>query len=221
MKLILIAALVSFSAIAQDRPLEAELDSLAMPTDKAMTSTATDKLVSIQSRYSPLRNRHEIDFSGGKNLNQDGHLSSNQWGGLYRYHITDRWAVGANYFKVNNELSSAGKKLVNDKGILPDRDYVKSQFDVMAEYNLFYGKMRFDMERVVYFDQYIGLGYGQVELGNSTTNATVLDIGVAFWVGSRGAVRLGLKNDFYTEKNLNGKTSVHNAVGYLALGVLL
>jgi outer membrane beta-barrel protein len=224
MKTTLLAVLALFSvgsALAATSPLESELNALSVPADKAMVSTTKDKLFSIQSRLYPLGGRHELSFSGGKNLNQDGHLNSNQWGGQYRYHVNDKWAFGLNYFRVNNELSSAGKKLVNDKGIIPDRDYVVSQTDVMAEYNLFYGKMRLDLDSVVYFDQYWGLGAGQVELGGGNSTAMVLDAGFAFWFGKMASARMGLKNDFYTEKNVNGSTSVHNMVGYVAFGILL
>ena len=44
------------------------------------------KLYTIQSRFAPLKNRHEISFAAGKNLNQDGHLVSNQFGAqIWRY----------------------------------------------------------------------------------------------------------------------------------------
>ncbi|MBY0517813.1 MAG: outer membrane beta-barrel domain-containing protein [Bacteriovoracaceae bacterium] len=219
-KHLLITLFVSTTAFASV-PLEQELNSLAVPSDTAMTSTAKDKLYTIQSRFAPLKNRHEISFAAGKNLNQDGHLVSNQFGAQYRYHINDKWALGGNFFKVNNELSSSGKKLLNDNGVIPDRDFVKTQMDAMVEYNLFYGKMRLDMDKVVYFDQYWGIGAGQVQLGRSTATAAVLDAGIAFWMGKWGSARLGMKNDFYKEQNLNGSTSVHNMIGYLAFGMML
>jgi outer membrane beta-barrel protein len=220
MKKLLFTLFVSTSVFASV-PLEQELNSLAVPSDTAMTSTAQDKLYTIQSRFAPLKNRHEVSFVAGKNLNQDGHLDSNQYGAQYRYHINDKWALGGNFFKVNNELSSSGKKLLNQNGVIPDRDYVKTQMDAMVEYNLFYGKMRLDMDKVVYFDQYWGIGAGQVQLGRSTATAAVLDAGIAFWMGKWGSARLGLKNDFYNEQNLNGSTSVHNMVGYMAFGMML
>jgi len=217
---VVLLASSAFANTSSSSPLEAELNSLAVPSDRSMVST--DKLYSIQSRLFPLKNRHELGLIGGKNLNQDGSINSNQFGGLYRYHLSDKWAVGLNYFKVNNELSPAGKKLVNDKGVLPDRDYVKSQTDVVAEYNLFYGKMRFDLDRVVYFDQYWDVGVGQVALGRGNSTAVVVDAGIAFWFGKMMSARMGLKNDFYNEKSLSGgSTSVHNMVGYLSFGILL
>jgi outer membrane beta-barrel protein len=201
--------------------LETELNSLAIPQDQAAVSVAKDKLYSVQGRFSPLKNRHEFSLSLGKNVNQDGNLVSNQWGGIYRYHINDKWAVGGNYFRMNNELSSSGKKLLSDKGIVPDRDFITQQTDLMAEYNLFYGKLRFDMEQVTYFDQYIGLGAGQLSLGQGNATAAVVDLGIAFWIGKKMSARMGMKNDFYREQNLSGSTNVHNMVGYFAFGYLL
>jgi outer membrane beta-barrel protein len=221
LKNILLVTSLILSAEVSASQLESDLSSLAMPENKSPVSVTQDKLFAIQTRYAPLSNRHEVAFSLGKNFNQDGHIDSNQMGGIYRYHINDKWALGMNYFSMNNQLSSSGQKLLNDKGIIPDRDYIKSQTDVMAEYNLFYGKLRFGMDQVTYFDQYIGLGAGNVQLGRGSTTAAVLDAGIAFWLGKKGSARLGLKNDFYKEQNVNGSTNVHNMVGYFAFGYLL
>jgi outer membrane beta-barrel protein len=217
----ILLATCSFTLGALASTLESELNSLAIPADKAAVSVAKDKLYSIQGRFAPLKNRHEFSLSLGKNVNQDGNLDSNQWGGMYRYHINDKWAVGGNYFRMNNELSSSGSKLLADKGIIPDRDFITQQTDLMAEYNLFYGKLRFDMEQVTYFDQYIGLGVGQLSLGRGNATAAVVDVGLAFWVGKKLSARMGMKNDFYKEQNLSGSTNVHNMVGYFAFGYLL
>ncbi len=221
--LIVTLALMSFNSVAatSSSPLEAELNALAVPVDKAMVSTVNDKLYSIQARLSPLNNRHELGFIGGKNLNQDGSIDSTQWGGLYRYHINGKWGIGLNHFRMNNELSTAGKKLVNEQNVVPDRDYIKSQTDLVGEYNLFYGKMRLDLDQVVYFDQFWNFGVGQVELGRGNATAMVIDAGFAFWMGKMMSARIGLKNDFYKEENLKGDNNVHNMVGYLSLGVLL
>jgi outer membrane beta-barrel protein len=220
-KTIIFLSSLTFATGAGATQLESDLSSLAIPSDRGAVSVAKDKLYAIQGRYAPLSRRHELALSLGKNFNQDGHLDSNQWGGLYRYHINDSWALGLNHFRMNNELSASGQKLLDDKGVIPDRDYIKSQTDVMAEYNLFYGKLRFNMNQVTYFDQYIALGAGQVELGRGTATAAVADIGLAFWLGKKGSARMGVKNDFYKEENLNGSTNVHNMVGYFAFGYLL
>lgn len=219
-KIVLLLASFLFAMASRASQLETELSGLAMPLNKGPVSIAKDKLYSVQSRFAPLSGKHEFAMSGGKNLNQDGYINSNQFGTLYRYHINDSWSVGANFFKMNNALSSSGQKLLNDRGVIPDRDYIKNQIDAMAEYNLFYGKLRFNMEQVTYFDQYIALGAGQVSLGKGSAMAAIVDTGLAFWVGKRMTARMGLKNDFYREQNLNGSTNVHNMVGYVAFGYM-
>lgn len=221
MKLFFALTLLSLSAIAAPSKLESELEALAVPVDKALVSTTKDKLYSIQERLSPLTNRHEFGLIGGRNLNQDGSIVSTQLGGLYRYHINGKWALGLNHSRMNNELSATGKKLVSEQNVVPDRDFIVSQTDLVGEYNLFYGKMRLDLDQVVYFDQFWNVGVGQVELGNSNATALVIDAGFAFWMGKMMSARIGLKNDFFKEQNLNGETNVHNMVGYLSLGILL
>lgn len=219
--ILLVSSLFVTVANVSASQLESDLANLAVPENQGPVSVAKDKLFAIQSRYNPLDNRHEMAFNLGKNFNQDGHIDSNQWGANYRYHINDKWAVGMNHFRMNNELSDSGKKLLNNQSVIPERNLIKSQTDVMAEYNLFYGKLRFNMDQVTYFDQYIGLGAGSLELIDGNATAAVVDVGIAFWIGKNGSARMGVKNDFYKEQNDSGSTNIHNMVGYLAFGYLL
>jgi outer membrane beta-barrel protein len=219
-KMIAILASIAISAGAYASSLESELESLALPDNHGVVSTS-DKLYAIQSRFAPLARRHEFAFTMGKNVNQDGHLDSNQVGGLYRYHINDKWALGVNHFRMNNSLSPSGKKLLSATGSMPDRDFISHQTDLMAEYNLFYGKLRFGMDQVTYFDQYIALGAGQLSMGRGNATAAVVDAGFAFWLGKNGSARIGLKQDFYREQTYNGALNTHNMIGYVAFGYLL
>jgi outer membrane beta-barrel protein len=218
--LALIGLSLSVSIKTQAVTLESELEALAVPANQGPVSVA-DKLYAIQSRFAPLARRHEFAFSLGNQVNQVGHLNTNMMGGMYRYHVNDSWALGVNHFRMHNELSATGKRLLSAKGELPDRDFIAHQTDLMVEYNLFYGKMRFNMEQVTYFDQYLALGVSQLALGRGNTTGFVADAGVAFWLGKNASARLGLKNDFYKEQNYNGAANVHNVSGYVAFGYLL
>ncbi|MCY4523280.1 MAG: outer membrane beta-barrel domain-containing protein [Halobacteriovoraceae bacterium] len=202
--------------------LEMRLEALNMPDNKPPKIVNTDKLYSFHNRYSPLSDRHEVSVLLGRNLNIDGFLNSNQLGASYRYHFTDRWGLVVNANKVFNEFSSSGDTLLSRDDILPDKDFLKFQADVAAEYNLFYGKFRFSMDQVFYFDQYVALGVGMAELSRGATWLATADVGLAFWMGTRGSFRLGIKNDFYEEQHLNGTTSFnHNLVAYLSAGYLI
>jgi outer membrane beta-barrel protein len=217
---IALAGLLATGAYAAD--LESELNGLALPSDQGVANVSQDKLYAVQMRHAPLKNRHELGFTGGKNLNQDGTLESNQWGGLYRFHINDKWAVGLNHFRMTNELSASGKRQLEQTGTVADKDFIENQTDLMAEYNLFYGKIRTGSDSVLYFDQYWGLGVGQVQMGRGSATAAVVDAGLAFWISKWGSARVGLKNDFYSEKTLTGSSSnTYNMIGYMAFGILL
>ena len=198
--------------------LEEKLEALNMPGNRPPQAVNTDKLYSFQTRYSPLGNRHELALDLGKNLTINGLLRSHQVGGTYRYHFSDKWAVLLTGSKVFNELSPSGELLLSRDDILPDKDYMRYQAGAAVEYNLFYGKFRLSMDQVFYFDQYWSLGAGAVGLRSGTTNVVNLDGGLAFWLGKRGSVRLGLKNDFYQEQTLSGKDFNHNLVAYFSVG---
>ena len=71
----LILSLVIASSVNAFAALEQELKSLELPQDSSLVSTKSDQLYAIQSRFSPLKNRHEIGFTGGKNLNQEWKLN--------------------------------------------------------------------------------------------------------------------------------------------------
>ena len=176
-----------FSAQAQEvvdmSDLEKRLEALHMPDNKPPRILNTDKLYSFHNRYSPLSRRHEISIAVGRNLTIDGFLNSNQIGGAYRYHFNDRWALALNINKVFNEFSSSGDTLLGRDSILPDKDFLKFQADAAMEYNLFYGKFRFGMDQVFYFDQYVAFGLGVADLRRGTSPLVMADIGFAFWMG--------------------------------------
>ena len=127
-----------------------------------------------------------------------------------------------NVNKVFNEFSSSGDTLLKRDDILPDKDFLKFQADAAMEFNLFYGKFRFSMDQVFYFDQYVAFGLGMAELRRGSTPLITTDIGFVFWMGSNGSLRLGLKNDVYEEQHLDGSSSLnHNMITHLSVGYLL
>tara|TARA_B100001971_G_C18268046_1_gene596702 strand:- start:140166 stop:140876 length:711 start_codon:yes stop_codon:yes gene_type:complete len=227
---ILFFALISLSLFAAEEAkkqsktnmddLERRLNLLNVPDDRVTPVIEKEKLRIINKRYSSLTNRHEIDMMGGNNFNADSHMSTRQLGLAYRYHLNQDWSFGIRYTEYQNELTEAGQKLFDDKNILPDKDYADKSTDAFVNYNTVYGKFRLGSERVVYFDQYIALGYGDMALANGNTNFYLLDLGVAFWVGKNFSSRIGLKNEFYQQEQENGTQNKHNAMGYVSFGYL-
>ncbi len=214
----LLASAQGFAQGSSD--LEKKLDSLNIPNDKVTTVLSEDKLYVLNTRYSSLVNRHEVTIQGANNFTADSHLSTQQTALAYRYHINGKWALGARYTRYTNALTSSGKILFDSKQILPDTDYALNGQELFVNFNTVYGKLRWTADTVVYFDQYIALGGGKVKLSSGDKNLAFADLGLSFWLGKHASARFGIKNEFYTQSQLNGERSIHNGIGYLEFGYL-
>lgn len=217
---LLFAFILSASAYSKPESLENKLDDLRIPDDQVSSVISEDKLFVVNRRYSSLVNRHEFTISGGNNFTPDSHLSTRQLSGSYRYHLNSTWSFGIRYQKIYNELSGAGEKLFEDKRIVPDSDFARSSYEGFVNFHTFYGKMRINSSNVIYFDQYISLGAGQIELTAENENLYTTDAGFAFWLGKHMSTRIGLRNEFYSQNQITGRRSIHNAVGYFEVGYL-
>ena len=213
----LILTLFTFNAFAA---LDSKLDALNIPDDKVTPLVSEDKLYIVNTRYSSLVNRHEFTIGGARDFMADSHLDTQQATATYRYHIDSKFSLGLRHTMFNNELSASGKSLYNDINYIPDSDYSVKSTELFGTYNLFYGKLRISSSRVLYFDQYITLGYGTVELLSMETSTYSADLGVAMWIGKNYSARVGFKNDFYKQQKLNGNENAHNMMGYVEFGYL-
>lgn len=218
--LLLGLVILTGNSFAADIPLEQKLDNLNIPDDRVSSVVSEDKLFVVNKRYSSLVNRHEITMAGAYNFTPDSHLTTRQLGATYRYHLNSSWSFGTRYQKFYNELSAAGEKLFEDKRLLPDSDFALSSLEAFVNYNTIYGKLRFSSNTVVYFDQYIALGAGQVELDAGQESMLMADLGFSFWVGKHMSTRVGVRNEFYTQQQRTGSRDIHNTVGYFEIGYL-
>lgn len=220
MKFLLIALIVSGAAFAAEDAMVKNLEALSIPDNQISPTISKTKLFVLNERYSSLSNRHEVTLMGGNNFSADSHLIQRQGGLTYRYHINPKWSLGLRHTEYDTRLSSAGQRLLDESAILPDTDYAKDSNEVFGNYNLFYGKMRMSQKTVIYFDQYVALGAGKINLASGSTNLAVADLGVAFWIGKQMSARIGLRNEFYKQETRAGNKNVYNADGYLEFGYL-
>jgi outer membrane beta-barrel protein len=218
---ILLSCVSAFSADVDKSDLEKKLDSLNIPSDKVTPLVTEENLYVINDRYSSLYRRHEFTFMGARNFNADSHLETEQISVSYRMHLNSRWSFGARYSEFYNELSASGKQLYKDKSLLPDSDYAIKSSEAFVNFNTVYGKLRLTKDTIVYFDQYIALGYGTISLARGDAPQYTVDLGFSFWVGKHLSARTGMKNELYVQKKLNGESNVNNMMGYFEIGYLL
>jgi outer membrane beta-barrel protein len=211
---------MSVSAFAADS-LETELQNLELPSNIAPAGISVEKaekLYSVQTRYSELSKRSEVSLGGGRNLTGSSFLNMNQVDLSYRFHINNRWGLVATGSYGMNSFTPETQTLINENQLIPDVAYVKYRSSLMLEANLFYGKFRTGMDKVLYFDQYVAAGPGLIWLQTGRQTAGVLDVGFAFWFGKNASVRLGLKNEFYNRKTLTASAFQHDLLGHLDVG---
>lgn len=211
--------LVSINLYAENS-VENKLDKLNIPSHRVSPLISKDKLYVVNKRYSSLVKRHEINLSGANDFAAEGHLITRQVTASYQFHLDSKWSFGLSRTNYYNELSKAGKTLFENKQILSDSDYAYSSTQVFTSFNTIYGKVRFAKDSVVYFDQFVSLGIGKVDLKSGSQNLATLDLGLAFWIGKNYSFKTGLKNEFYTQRQLSGETDVHNGMGYVSFGYL-
>ncbi len=224
---VLLATVFAVPGFAANNPSKASQLSLedqlkTLDTGNQLPASANhDKMYSVQPRYLPLQYRSEISFGAAQDMTPDSFLKTQQLELEYRFHFNDRWSVGLAQAWVDNQLKG---ETTNIQGALPAVPYATMRQDLTVEYNIFYGKFRWGSETVSYFDMYGALGTGRITqvTGNSTdnVNATVADVGFAFWLGKWGSARLGIKDYAYNETYLSGTLTQHNIHAHVDLGYI-
>ncbi len=214
-------SLFLLSSYAEEKDsLAKKLDDLHIPDDKVTPILSQDQLYIVNTRYSSLINRHELTLQGAHNFTSKSHLKVQQAALAYRYHFNSQWSFGLRYTRYTNGLTSAGERLLAGKKIVPDTDFALNAQELFVSYNTIYGKLRWSKDTVVYFDQYISLGGGQIELASGRSNHGFLDLGFAFWLGKQASFRIGVKNEGYDQALRSGEQFQYNAMGYLEIGYL-
>lgn len=198
--------------------LEDQLKELNSGNQAPMVSR--EKLYAVQERYLPLRHKSEVTLGGAMNLTGNSFLRTQQVALGYRFHFNDRWSMGLSHAFVFNQFTTGADNLKTADGAVPHVPYASSRSDMMVEYHVFYGKFRWSVDTVSYFDQYIAIGPGIVAMNNGVVGAAVADIGFAFWLGKWGSARVGLKDYFYNEAYRSGSTASQNVHAHLDMGYL-
>jgi len=208
------------SANSTELSLADELETLKTPENEALKVVDGEKMYAVQTRFNPLKNRHEVAVLGARNFTADNFIDSNEVGLQYRYHISDKVNLALAGTFVFNELSESGTRLFQQESLFPDVAYAKNRFDLLFTYNLFYGKFRLALDSVLYFDFYASAGPGYVIMGNGEEWAAVGDVGFNFWFGKNISMRMGMKDYFQNEARVKTNGMANNVVGHMDVAYL-
>jgi outer membrane beta-barrel protein len=219
-KLLLSLMMTSLAYAGIEENLSKQLESMALPKDQVPKFMSEDKAASYKTRYNDLTFRHEVELIGANNLTPESHLRTNEWGAAYRFHFDNRWSVSVRHMEVNNELNQTGKFLLKNDSLVVDNDYATSFDDIAVSFNTIYGKFKLFSDTIVYFDQFISMGYGTANLASGNTDLYLVDLGVVFWFGRSMSSRIGLRNEFYEQQLQTGSEFISNQVAYFSVGYM-
>lgn len=196
-------------------------NALAQQPTTLMNSHSAERLYAVHSRHNDVTHRVELGLGGGYMINSDDYIRSRQIDLNVRYYWSPRWFTSVSGAYASNVMSTAGERLYEHFSIIPDAAYVKYRAEIQMGYNLFYGKFRMTSDRIFYFDQYIAVGPGIVNLNTGTPVSGTADIGIAGWMGDSFSLRLGIKNYVYYQTRQLSEGMTTDMVGYLQMGCLL
>lgn len=217
--ILILTSIISLNAFAAPGALEKDLKELEM-RDPVPAARLNDRIYTVQMRARPLSGKFELLAGGGMGMGGNEFLKTNQLSVEGQYHFNDTWSVAAAYTNVQNEFTDSAKRLEAATGLQPDVDYAKSRTELRAQFNAFYGKIRFSRTQAITFDQYFGLGYAVNNLRSGNAEGFVGDLGVAFWGGEQLAFHVGVKDYYYKESRTLSKGDTHNIFGYLQAGMV-
>jgi hypothetical protein len=218
--IVLLSSLVWFSP-AQAEDLANSVADLELPAEE---KAGAERSYVIQNRLRPLTNAYGFSLMAGQTTNGSSFVDSKEAGGALYYFFNDRIYTTVSGSKVYNTLNSSSKRLWEDEEVFPDAAFITKRYDAQIGANLLYGKFRFSMDKVFYFDQYVSLGAGMVEQYNGVqvrnTRTLVGDAGFVFWFGDFN-MRIGVKDNYFREFRRDATDQVHHFIGYSSIGMVL
>jgi outer membrane beta-barrel protein len=191
---------------AQAAPADADKVDISDLERKYWSTKDTDFNV-VQNRLYSKAGRFSVSADYGILVN-DPWSNGQVYGGDIAYYPSDRWGVEASYEYINCQDNNATQKLISAKGARPDNNRLNGYFGVSAVWVPFYAKMSVMNASIMYFDMQFSLGAGlqsyaqQIDTGANTKQspAVELDVSQHFFVTKNLAVRIDLKNRWYSEE---------------------
>ncbi|MCC6810622.1 MAG: outer membrane beta-barrel domain-containing protein [Deltaproteobacteria bacterium] len=122
-----------------------------------------DRIKSVQRKAFIKRNRHELSVNGGLSLN-DAFYQQFTVGGGYTYHITEHFALEANFKYFLPPLRTDAVRIVRTTESATPILIYSPQLSITGELQFapIYGKISLMAEAIIHFDVYIAAGFGVV-----------------------------------------------------------
>ncbi len=175
----------------------------------------------VQNRVVDRRWRSEFSAGYSNVIGGDSFLQSQMLNLDYHLHINPYWQVGVSYFSAYNKLSSEGKYLIDQNGLVPDVDQPDSGYEVIGNFAPFYGKVNMFGLGVAQFDVYAILSYGNIKLNSGDTPTYTWGGGLGLWMSQHLSARLEIRQRFYEAQRFGGSSEINTTNAGLSFGYLL
>jgi outer membrane beta-barrel protein len=202
--------------------------------DKADPQIPRNTYRVVQQRVIDRTWRSEFTLQSGMINGGDSYYSTNALGLQYELHVSPRWSFGLRHAWYFNELTSEGRRIFdraeaqqlanpyNDGNIRPPiLDYPVSQSVATVSFYPLYGKMSLFDASVSYFDVYVMLGGGSMQLERGRTGVATGGVGMGMWWTQHFSTRFEVRAQNYDDQaKINGR-NVNSTVATFGIGLLI
>ncbi len=187
----------------------------------------------VQNRLYTKAGRFGVSLQGGAMIN-DPYSEGTQYGGAVNYYFSETMGLEAQYHRTNSRNNQSTQDYINQvnlSGTVPNHGKLQGYMGVNFNWIPIYAKMSLLEKKILYFDLAIspGVGMSEYKQQRASGNGDVLqsftyslDISQHVYISKHFAIRLDMKNRFWTEKvaDFNFGTD-RGSVGRHAISVLL
>ena len=159
-------------------------------------------VVVLQKRYFPKTHRFSLSLKGGGVVN-DAYFISSKLGSELSFYFTERWGLFVDYAVFSNSKKQHTDRLLNDRGVLTSFVAPKSLQSAGLRWTPMYGKVAFLQRKIVYFDHYFSLGYGNIRLDTGASTPLIsLGTGQIFPLNKSVAFHWDITLKHYTTQEI-------------------
>ena len=193
--------------------------------EQAQALQPDQKVSIVQNRIVSREKRVEVAPEAGLVLGGDSYVQTRSMGLNGHYHFNPRWSLGLKYQTNFNSLSPEAESMINDsqtlgKALVPDIDFPKQQGFALINWYPFYGKVNVLDKGIAHFDVYGLLGYGNVQMKTSTSDAWTVGGGIGFWLSQHLTTRLEMRYQTHKAQRLTGPSQLHLTVASFQMGYM-
>ncbi|MCS6838943.1 MAG: outer membrane beta-barrel domain-containing protein [Bdellovibrionaceae bacterium] len=172
-------------------------------------------VAAIQNEFFPRSGRWELASQLSYGLGGDTYVRSHSVGFNGYYHINRYFSLGISWQKVYNFLTPEGEQSIaqaiqeyyadpsDPSRAFPEVNYLKEAGHFSFLWYPIYGKISWLSSKIIQFNSYLALGFGNLSLRFHNANSTQVGLGFSFWVTPKWTIRTEVLWHFFEARYHN------------------